>query len=110
MNNIPFLTYLQRYWLLIVAAAAFIAAMLNDHLFQRLGPIIFIPAVACVCILTSLLIQHLFFRETIDKDIHGGRFVEEWQQLTPERRITLTVVVIVGIWIGLAIIGAGVGK
>lgn len=110
MTNIPIITYVQRYWMLILAAAALVSLCLNDKVFALLGALVYIPAVASVATLVFLLIIHLFFRETIDKDWHNGTYVAEWRSLEPKTRITLTVALVVGLFLSVAIIAASTGK
>lgn len=110
MNNIPFLTYLQRYWLPLLATVAFVSLCLNDWAFQHFGALIYIPAVAMVSITTMLLIVHLLFRETIDKYIHAGDFVKEWQTIEPRLRVIITMSVLAVFFLGGCIVAAGVGK
>jgi hypothetical protein len=110
MKNIPFITYLQRYWLLLVLVVVTVAACLNDWLFQKLGALLYIPAAAAVTVATVLLIVHLFFRETIDTDIHTGVFIADWRSLNSLERARITAVYVVGLTLAIALVAAAVGK
>lgn len=109
-TNIPVITYLQRYWLILVASAVFIALCLNDWAFQHFGALIYIPAVALVSISTLLLVVHLLFRETIDKYIHDGDFLKEFYAIEPRLRVILTLAILAVFFLGGCIVAAGVGK
>jgi len=109
-KNIPILSFITRYWMLLILAVVTVALCLNDRIFQMLGALIYIPAACTVAVVVQLLIVHLFFRETIDKDAHDGTYLAEWRALDPRTRIILTVVYRVGILLALSIIAAAVGK
>ena len=110
MTNIPILTYLQRYWFLLALAAGSVALTFSNTLFSRLGSLLYVPALVLVAVACNLLVTHLWFRETIDKETHDGTFLTEWRGLTAERRVTLTIAVRIAIFIGTCLIAAALSK
>jgi hypothetical protein len=108
--NIPILGFAIRYWKLLLLTVAFVLAALNDQVFQTLGALIYVPAVGAVAIITTLLIRHLFYHSTLDLDAASGKFAAEWNALSPERRQTLTCAYFIGLFVGVCLIAASVGK
>jgi hypothetical protein len=110
MKNIPLITFFMRHWQIIVITVIFVGLCLKESIFQKLGALIYIPAVSCVAVSTILLIIHLLFRETLDKDFHAGSFVSSWNNAEPKTRLILTVVILCAFFIGECIVGASVGR
>ena len=108
--NTPVTTFFNRHKVLLVLTALAVAACLNDWLFLKLGALLYIPAAAFVTIFTVLFIIHLQFTDTIDKDIHGGRFIEDWNNLTSSERAKVTAFYIVGFALTIGLVAAAVGK
>lgn len=109
-KNIPILTFVSRHWLLIVLAIGGITAILNESLFVRFGSLLFIPGVVFLAALVAYFLIHLRFRGTIDKDIHSGRYLADWEALTSAQRQYVTMGYVVGVMIFVALIAASVGK
>jgi hypothetical protein len=110
MPNIPILTYLTRYWLLLLATALAILLSLWEPGFQRVGALIYLPALTLGAAVASTLCTHLWFRESVDKETHDGTFLAEWRSLPAETRVGLTILLRVGFFIGCCIVAAALAK
>ncbi len=110
MHNRLLTTFLRRNWALTLFASLAVLACLNDRVFQSLGALIYIPAVAGVAAVVAMLIVHLFFRETIDKETHDGSYLAEWRAAPPQLRLILTTAYRIAIWLGVALIAASMAK
>ncbi len=109
MKNIPFISYIRRYWiLLIVFAVALVAAM--SHLFDIIGTLVYLPVLAVGAVLVSLLIRHLFFSQTLDADVHSGDFVKWWQTMEPCSRVVLNLAAMGILFLGVCYIAAALIK
>lgn len=110
MKNIPFLSFLRRYWLIHLAlvAAAFLA--LSEGGFLWLGAIAYLPVLVIGALDVALLGRHLFFRQTLDEDAASGWFVKEWHGLDPDLRIGWNLIVVCVLFIGACIVAAALAK
>lgn len=108
--NVPIITFLQRTWLLLVAAIAFTLLSLNDTVFQKFGAIVYIPSLVLWVMWSSLLAIHLFFRQTVDLDAHTGKYLNDWNSLTPFQRTLLAVIIRIGLIVGFCILCAGLAR
>ena len=109
MKNIPFISYIRRYWIpLIVFVVVLRAAM--SRLFDIIGTLVYLPVLAVGAILVALLIRHLFFSQTLDADVHSGDFVKWWQDLEPRARVVLNLAAMAILFLGICHIAAGLIK
>jgi hypothetical protein len=106
MKNLPILTFLARHWLLLVLLAVTVYACLDEQLFQKIGALLYVPAQSAVAIVVSLLIVHLLFRGTVDRDIHDDTFLANWRLLDQRTRTILTVAILVAVFHSVALIAA----
>lgn len=112
MKNIPFITYFQRTWMLFIVFFASNWAALTEHHFpflgkwvvdenlggiwvaqtpmEAIGPILWIVPFGMAIYLMCSLQIHLYYRSTIDSDIHDLTYCKDWQQCTPYERIYIT--------------------
>lgn len=129
-TNFPIITFLQRSWMLTVFMVLSNFAVLSNHeffkiwtrdndgnvvyvgqtLFQILGAVLYIPAMASVVVWVALLFRHLYFRESIDKDINDGTYLLDWRAVTPTTRIWVTNFVLIGMIIALCILCSTLAK
>jgi len=125
-NNLPLLTFFARTWMLFVFMLLSNFAVLSNHawywvqlpggqwqgvtLFEILGAVLYVPALASVVMWVYLLLIHLFFRDTLDKDAHDGTYIADWRILTSAERMWMNVILRVGFFIGFCILCAGVAK
>lgn len=79
-------------------------------LFQILGAVLYVPALASVVVFCALLFRHLYFRQTIDADIHDGVYLSDWRQIGPVHRIWVSNMVVVGMIIALCILCSSLAK
>lgn len=87
-------------------------------LFDVCGAIIYFPGYFFTAICLTILGVHLFFRDTIDADIHSGDFVRAWRGgegeefggMTPSTRIKCSLAVLMVFFIGACWIGAALVK
>lgn len=112
MKNIPILTFFSRSgtWLLLAFCVVSSLAVRDDALFQKWGMLIYIPAIISNVMFFSVLVIHLFFRETIDRDVHCGTYVQDWRALTPSQRVFAHALIRIGIIIGFCILCAGLAR
>jgi len=131
-NNLPILSFFARTWMLFIFMLISNFAVLSNHawrwvqlptapdgtpgawqgvtLFDMLGAVLYVPALASVVMWVYLLVLHLFFRGTLDKDAHDGVYIADWRALTSAERMWMNVVLRVGFFIGFCILCAGVAK
>jgi hypothetical protein len=111
MKNIPIISFIKNYWLLIVITAAFYALTLNESLFQHVGALMYIPVVVGMAGLCTLFGVHVFFRESIEKDIECGEWIANWNKFKDSPYyIPTTLAVFCAIFHGICIIAASLAK
>lgn len=114
-RRVPVLSFVGRYWKLVIFNVLLVQAALSDGVFATIGHLIYLPAVGSSLLTCTLLLRHLFFHQTLDADAvgskaHPSRFVIEWHALHPELRQKLTCYYFGILFIGLALVAAAVGK
>lgn len=125
-SNIPLITFFARTWMLLVFMLLANWAVLNKHeyfvkqlpdgtsqgvtLFEILGAVLYVPAIASVVVFVALLVLHLFFRDTLDKDAHDGTYIADWRALTSSERVWIGTVIRVGFFIGFCILCASMAR
>lgn len=85
-------------------------AALDDPIFAHLGSLVYVPAVGSVLLDATLMLRHLFYRQTLDLDAANGTFAREWRELDPRTCQILTAVYFSALFLGLALVAASVGK
>ena len=132
MKNIPIITWIPRYWLLLLIFFFTNWLCLTEIHFSFLGkwtwdsnlggiwrpatPIEFcgpllwsVPFGIAIYLLTTLSI-HLHYRQTIDEDVNSGKYLEDWQACTPAQRVFVSNAVRIGIFIGFCLLLAGLAR
>lgn len=71
------------------------------------GPLLWLLPFGIGIYLMVILVLHLFFRETIDKDINSGAFVVYWQSAPSELKLKLIFAAVIGFFLSLSIAYAG---
>lgn len=79
-------------------------------LFELCGAALYIPAIMSLVVLCAIVCVHLFFRQTIDADTHGGKYLCDWGALTAEERVRYATITRIGFLLAGALIAAGIGK
>lgn len=116
MSNTPVITFFARTWqiftfMVLSNFAVLSNAQFGGHtLFEMLGAVLYVPAVASVVLWTALLVVHLFFRQTLDQDAHDGTYVRDWRALTPAQRAYIGTIIRIGILIGFCILCASMAR
>ena len=109
-TNIPILSYLSRYWHLLALLTLAIFLVQSEALFQRFGMFVYIPAGPLAAVVLALLIRHLFFRQTLDLDVHSGDFVMWWKALPPRDRVLANLSAMAVLFLGSCLVIAAVIK
>ena len=110
-RNIPVLSFLGRYWLLLLLFVAFLLLTLNERLFQAVGAVLYAPVLATVAMLAAAFLRHIFWRKTLDEDVRTERFHEWWDQyLAPAEKARWILVVTLGLFLGICQIIAALAK
>lgn len=89
-------------------------AWIGITLVDILGAQPFTVAMSSILVLMTLFIRHLYYRQTIDRDIHDGTYVKDWRNMGTDmgarHRIWVSNVVFLGILLALCILCAGLAK
>lgn len=131
MKNWPIITFLARTWMLLAFAILTNFLTLWKHvfvwvengadewgstvwrgltLFDICGAVLYLPGLASVAYWVSLLLIHLNYRQTIDKDVHDNTYLNDWRALTSAERVMNQTWTRVGFLVALAIIVHGLAK
>jgi len=95
-----------RYWPLLCIFTGSIFLAMNDWMFKLFGQLIYLPLLAIGSALSALLIRNLIFSSTSEADVDSGWFTAEWKKLDPALRVTLTVAIVLTLFLGCAWIAA----
>lgn len=79
-------------------------------LFQLLGAVLYVPALAGVVMFVALLIRHLYWRQSIDADIQSGKYLKDWEAAGPIHRMWITNMIFAALFIGLCILCSSLAK
>lgn len=79
-------------------------------LYDWLGAILLIPAICSAGFFVLMLLIHVFFRQTIDKDMHDGTYLCDWGNLDSHQRMQITAWIRIGFWIGICLVSASIAK
>ncbi len=110
-HNIPILSFLGRYWLLIVLFIAFLCLTLNETAFQRVGAILYAPALASAALLVVVFLRHIFFGKSLDEDVRTGKFNDWWDNvLSPAEKVRWILGVTLGLFLGVSLIVSALAK
>lgn len=98
------LSFLRRYWPILVGLGVFLLLTRSDVLFGTFGAMIYGPALTWLAGLSTLVFIHFKFPNTLDADNHDGTFVNAWKALTGKERIDRGLAVFLGLFIGACMI------
>lgn len=107
-NN--FFSFVKRYWGIIILFVLSLALLSSDLAFGIFGSLIDLPVLAFGAMLANLWLRHQFFNLSLDADAHSGYFVAQWQLLSPDKRILYNLIYVIGSFIGICLIAAGLVK
>jgi len=111
LKKIPLVSYVRRYWLILVLLAGAGYLALDDKLFALIGTAIYAPALVLIAALTGLLIRHIVNADTADQCIHSGEYDTTWKTvLTAKERLGITVLIGIVYFLGACLIVAAVAK
>lgn len=79
-------------------------------LFQLFGAVLYVPAIFSVAVLVALFTRHMYYRLTIDADIHSGKYLNDWHLIGPVHRIWVSNMVFIGILIAICILCSSLSK
>lgn len=130
-RNIPIITFLQRTWMLLVFTVLCNFLTLWNHVFvwvpngrdewgnvawrgltllDLCGAVLLVPALASAVVWTALLFIHLYFRDTLDKDVHDGTYLKDWREIGPVHRVWVRNLILIGSIIGFCILCSSLAK
>lgn len=126
-RNLPLITFFSRTWILFIFMLLSNYLVLWQHhfgemvqegvivnpgwtLFEKIGAVMYVPALGSAVFWFYLLMLHLFFRETLDKDAHNGTYITDWRALSSGDRMWMNVILRVGFFIGFCILFASAAK
>lgn len=107
---IPILSFIRRYWLIILFAHLFMALCLNNTIFTYVGAPLYILPVSTIALMLALFLRHIFYQQTLDADAADDTFVREWRALSSEKRQILTCIYTCVFFLGVCLIAASIGK
>jgi fatty acid desaturase len=125
-HNVPIITFLARTWMLLIFVLAsnwlalwkheFFVRQLPDGTMQGFtlaemwGAPIYFPAIISTVFFLYLLMLHLFFRDTLDKDAHDGTYIADWRALSSYERIQMSTWLRIGFIIAFCILCASMAR
>ena len=108
--KIPVVSFLIRYWKLLIAAALLVWFTRNGSAFESFGAMIYGPGQTFLALLVAMLSRHLFFAQSADTDAADGTFVKLWRALPDNQRVLYNVVILCVFFLGACIVFASVSK
>ena len=124
-SNVLLITFFARTWMLMIFMVAsnwivlwkheFFPKIVNGNwqgltLFEMLGAVLFIPALGSAVFWFYLLMLHLFFRDTLDKDAHDGVYIADWRAMSSFERMQINAWLRIGFFIGFCILFASLAR
>ena len=109
-KNIPILSFLGRYWILLTLFAGFLLLTLNETAFQKVGAILYIPSLASGSLVVAVFLRHIFFPSTLDEDVRTGFYIEAWKQLSASERVRWVLGITTALFLGVCGIAAALAK
>lgn len=133
-TNVPVLTFFTRSstWFILFLMVLFDWAVLSKHIWKWVqlpdlrdgtpgqwvgmttydycGAVLYLPMIASTCMFLTMLMIHLYFRSSIDKDIHDGTYLCDWAALTSYERAKIHTIIRIGTLIAFSIIGASLAR
>jgi hypothetical protein len=106
--NIPILSYLKRYWWVLLLVIVTFTIGRNDGVWAVLDAFAVFPVLFCVSWAFALLWRNLFNRNTTDAFVDSGRFKTAFNALSEEKKVELTMMQMNGYVLAGSIIALGI--
>lgn len=120
MKPLFILSFLKRYWKLLVFFVAIEALRHVDAVTYTIGPVFFLVELVVGAITCALLVRNLFMRNTLDhynqpyiKRANGrsvSEFYMDWEKLEPYQKVFLSLMVLMCFFLGACWIAASIAK
>lgn len=110
-----FLNFIRRYLRLLIIWTLLVIGGQIDAVVFFFGHIYYVVELVFSCVIAALFVRHLFLRKSIDAysiepDKGDSDFVRDWKLLDPGLKVTLAVVVFIGLYLGACWVAASVAK
>jgi len=106
--KIPIISYVKRYWPLLLVLAALIFAYTSGTLAVAMKGLLLIPIFTLTAAASGLLLRNVYNRATTDRYVDDKEWItRDWDSLTPWQRILLTKVEALTYFTGGALIATG---
>lgn len=107
MKNIPILSYIKRYWFMLVILAVLIYAYKSGSIALALRGALLVPIFIMICAASVLLLRNVLNRKTTDPYVDDKDWLKrDWADLTPFQRVMLTKAEAAAYFIGASLIAA----
>ena len=110
--KLPIITYIKRYWPLLLVLAVLIYAYTSGALGLAMKGLLLIPIFTLTAAASGLLLRNVYNRSTTDKYVDSKedgvkQITKDWDSLTPFQKIVLTKIEALVYFVGGALIAAG---
>jgi hypothetical protein len=100
--------FVSRYWPFLVAFIIAIAIFVNNTLFNFVGTLVYVPALAILGALVALLFRNILNADTTDKFVDSKGYNVAFNELPSREKVWLTTIQfwVYIIFVGLIIVAA----
>jgi len=110
MSRVMTLSFIKRYYKLLLLAAVFLIATRLDEVFNAVGALMYLPALVTGAAATVLFLRNVFNAQTTDDHVDSGEFVETWKSLAPRERFNYTFWQWIAYFLGACIVAAALAN
>lgn len=96
LRAIPIISYIVRYWPILMLIYFGHMAMSNEELYKQWGALIFIPVKVLGVIALAFLIRHVTNRGSTEPYVNTGKYDIDFRGLTPIQKVWITVAQVLG--------------
>lgn len=108
MKKIPIITYLKRYWPLLLVLAVLIYAYTSGAIGVAMKGLLLIPIFTLTAAASGLLLRNVYNRKTTDRYVDDKELItKDWDSLTSWQRILITKAEALAYFLGGSLIAAG---
>lgn len=107
-TNKTFMTFIKRYYKLLIVAALFIFLTRFNEVFNLIGTFMYLPALVAAAAATALFLRNIFNDQTTDDHVDSGEYVKVWNELEPKERFKYTYWQWITYFIGACIVAAAI--